>query len=235
MREFHEAVAAAIAAPVDGALAIYRNTALAGLVEALAANFPVVRALVGEAMFEAIAVDHATAHPPHSPILAHYGVVFPDWIEEQHWATDLPYLSDVARVERLHGEALFAADDEPLDSAAFARLAPHEWTQARLTLHPATRFACSRWPSAGLWLAHRDGGDPAAIGWHPECVLVSRFGHAVRVEAIAPSAHRFLLSLARGATVAAAVEATLAAFPDADIAAGFSLLLNRGAFAALTT
>lgn len=234
MPDFHEAFAASIAVPVDGVMAVYRNTVLAGAVEALAANFPVVRALVGDEMFAAAAVDHASECPPRNPVLAHYGAAFAEWIEEQVWASQLPYLSDVARVERLHNEALFAADAEPLDPGALGRLAPHAWTGARLTLHPATRLACSRWPAASLWLAHLGGGDPAAIAWRPECVLVTRAAHAVRIESIPAPAHRFLLSLARGATVAAAVEAMLAAFPDAEITAAFTLLLNRGAFAALT-
>jgi hypothetical protein len=50
---------------------------------------------------------------------------------------------------------------------------------------------------------------------------------------LAAPSHRFLLALASGQTVAAAVDATLAAHPDADIAAAFTLFLNRGAFAAL--
>ena len=235
MRDFHESFAAAISVPTDGPLAIYRNTVLAGLCEALAANFPVVRALVGEEMFAAVAVDHATAHPPANPVLAYYGAAFADWIEEQDWGIDLPYLSDVARIERLHGEALFAADGDPLDPAMFARLAPHEWTRVRLTLHPATRLACSRWPTASLWHAHQDGGDLTDVAWGAECVLVSRAGSDVRIEAIPAPTHRFLLSLACGSSIAAAVEATLATFPDADIAAGFSLLLDCGAFAVLTT
>jgi hypothetical protein len=233
MREFHEAFARAIAAPADGPLAIYRNTATAGAVEALAANFPVVRALVGDEMFAAVAVDHATDHPPADPVLALYGAEFAEWIEEQQWARELPYLSDVARVERLHSEALFAADAAPLDPGALGRLAPHEWTRTRLTLHPATRLACSRWPAASLWLAHQDEGDPEQVAMRPECVLVTRAAYVVRVEAMPAPAHRLLLSLARGATVAAGVEAALAAFPDADIAAGFTLLLKGGAFAAL--
>lgn len=234
MREFHAAFAAAITEPTDGPLAIYRNTALAGTADALAANYPVVRALLGDEMFAAVAVDFALAHPPANPVLAQYGAPFAGWIEAQAWTAELPYLSDVARVERLHGEALFAADAPSLDPGAFARLAVDEWAGARVTLHPATRFGGSRWPTASLWLAHQDDGDPGHVVWRRECVLVSRAGHAVRVESIAPCAHRFLLSLAGGATVAATVEATLAAYPDADIAAAFTLLLNRGAFAALS-
>ena len=234
MPEFHEAFAAALEAPSEGPLAIYRNTVVAGACEALAANYPVVRALLGDEMFAAVAADHAFAHPPRSPVLADYGSEFADWIEDQPWAVDYAYLSDVARVERLQVEALFAGDGEPLDPAALARLAPREWTKVRLVLHPATRFACSPWPAGSLWLAHGEGGDPGAISWRPECILVTRPHRALRVEAIAPEIYRFLLALAQGQTVAAAVEATLARFPGADIAAAFSLLLNRGAFAALS-
>jgi hypothetical protein len=233
MPEFHQAFAAAIAAPAMGPLAIYRNTAIAGAADALAANYPVVRALLGEEMFDAVAVDFAAAHPPANPVLAHYGAAFAEWIEDQSWAVDIPYLSDVARVERFHLEALFAADADPLDPGALAGLGPREWTRTRLALHPATRFTCSRWPAAGLWLAHRDGGDVSAVAWRPECALVTRPHMAVDIEVLAASSHRFLLALASGQTVAAAVEATLAAYPDADIAAAFTLLLNRGAFAAL--
>ncbi len=90
MPDFHEAFAATIAVPVDGVMAVYRNTVLAGAVEALAANFPVVRALVGEEMFAAVAVDHASECPPRNPVLAHYGAAFAEWIEEQVWASQLP-------------------------------------------------------------------------------------------------------------------------------------------------
>src|SRR5262245_41548062 len=97
-------------APERGVLSIYRNTSLSGAVEALADNFPVVRAIVGEAMFRSVAVDYALAQPPNSPVLALYGDRFADWIEAEAWSAQLPYLADVARIERLHLEALFSAD-----------------------------------------------------------------------------------------------------------------------------
>jgi len=234
MREFHEAFAARIAAPAEGPIAVYRNTIAAGACDALGANFPVVAMLLGDEMFAAVAADHAFACPPASPILALYGAAFPDWIEDQPWAVEYAWLSDVARIERLHTEALFAADAGPLDPAVLAGLGPREWTRARLQLHPATRMACSAWPAVSLWLAHVDGADPRQVAWRPECALVTRPYDAIRVETLAPDCHRLLLALARDATVAAAVEATLGAYPRADIAAAFTLLLNRGAFAALS-
>lgn len=234
MLDFHPRFAAAIAGACDGPLAVYRNTVLAGAGEALAANFPVVRAMLGDTMFDAAAVDFAEARPPASPVLALYGEAFPDWIEEQPWAREVPYLSDVARVERLHFQALFAADAEPLSPAELGRLGPRDWTRVRLLPHPATRYAVSRWPAASLWLAHQHAdSDPAGVEWRREALLVTRPFDRVGVETIAPSTHRLLIALASGATIAAAVDATLAAFPGADIAACFTLLLNRGAFAAI--
>jgi len=234
MRDFHEAFVERLAAPAEGPFAIYRNTIAAGACEALAANFPVTRMLLGDRMFDAVAADYAFAHPPRTPVLALYGAGFADWAEDQPWALRHAYLSDVARIERLYLEAVFAADAPPLDPAALAGLGPREWTAARLELHPATRFACSTWPAASLWLAHRDGSDPGKVAWRPECALVSRPFGEVQVDRLSPDSHRFLLALARGGTVAAAVEATLSAHPAADIAAAFALLLNRGAFAALS-
>ena len=93
---------------------MYRNTVLRGAVEALRANFPVVEQILGAEMFDSVAVDFATDCPPRRPILALYGARFSDWLEEQTWTSDLPYLPDVARVERLRVECLMATDAEPL-------------------------------------------------------------------------------------------------------------------------
>ena len=68
-------------------------------------------------MFDAIAVDFASECPPRRPVLALYGERFADWLEGQPWIADLPYLADVARVERMRIESLMAADAEPLAAA----------------------------------------------------------------------------------------------------------------------
>ena len=96
---FQRQFAAIIDQPVGGAMAVYRNTVIHGTVEALSANYPVVAQIVGEEMFEGIAVAFASHHSPRSPVLALYGEGFAEWIEQQPWADDLPYLADVARVE----------------------------------------------------------------------------------------------------------------------------------------
>ena len=73
---FQRQFAKAINGPATGTLAVYRNTVIHGAVEALRSNYPVVAQIVGDEMFESIAVDYSSARPPRSPVLALYGDAF---------------------------------------------------------------------------------------------------------------------------------------------------------------
>lgn len=228
LHAFQAGFAAAIAGPARGALRVYRNTIVRGSVEALRANYPVVAQIVGPDMFAALAADFAESSPPRSPVLALYGDGLAEWLEEQPWIADLPYLADVARVERLQGESLFAADAEPL---ALAALAGSDWRRLVLRLHPAARFAWTRTPAPSIWAAHRSGNPgPIAPEWKGEGLLFTRPGLSVEWLPLDSAGHRFLLNIAGGAAVAAA--ATRAARAGADPGVMFGALVNTGAFAA---
>lgn len=81
------------------ALAIHRNTALHGLVNALRLSCPTVDALVGEAFFDQAAIAFVEEHPPSRLWLADYGRGFADFLQAYAFATDLSYLADVARLD----------------------------------------------------------------------------------------------------------------------------------------
>jgi len=66
----------------DRRFAVYRNNVAVSLVEALGARFPVVKRLVGEEFFRAMAHAFVSREPPLSPLLIHYGETFPAFIEE---------------------------------------------------------------------------------------------------------------------------------------------------------
>jgi len=228
---FQQQFVASIDKPVGGTLAVYRNTVINGAVEALRANFPVVEQIIGSYMFEAVAVDYAVAFPPRSPVLALYGSDFPDWVGQQPWAADLPYLADVARVERLHVESLMAADAEPLLPGA---LSYHELPNLTLRLHPATRFSWLKTPAMSIWLAHqRTLTSAIEPEWKPEGVLFARPGafqmHTLR---IGRAAHRILYGIRIGESVAECLVRTGRLYADENPEALFQSLLNLGAFAA---
>ncbi|WP_205479470.1 DNA-binding domain-containing protein [Sphingomonas arenae] len=230
---FQKEFAAAIGEPVRGALAVYRNTVIAGCVEALRANYPYCAALLGEDAFLALAVDYAEQRPPRTPVLALYGARFADWLEDQPVAAQLPYLSDVARFERLHLECLFAPDAEPLAMTDLANVT--DWDALKLRLHPATRFDWATRPAMTIWLAHEDGpsGEDIALEWRAEGALFTRPRLRVSGLLIDRAMHRMLFGIRLGESVGAAALATAALYPDADPGACLATLVDAGAFAAL--
>ena len=59
---------------------VYRNTVIAGWVDALQANFPTVCQFVGEDWFRAMAREYALSHPPSEPALVRYGAHLPAFL-----------------------------------------------------------------------------------------------------------------------------------------------------------
>ena len=84
---------------------------------------------------------------------------FPDFIAGFAPARELPYLADVARLERAVLEARHAADAAALDPAALTALGPG-LASARLKPHPATRLVRSEYPIADIWRANTGDTPP---------------------------------------------------------------------------
>ena len=143
-REFQQRFAQGIASrePPAGrspaAFTVYRNTWLKGLLDALDANYPTVAMILGADTFEAIALEFARKHPAQTPVLALYGAEFPTFVGGQ-LGDEVPYLSDVAALERLWTESFFAPDAETLAPQQYAALTPTQLLGLQCKLHPAAR------------------------------------------------------------------------------------------------
>lgn len=211
--------------------AVYRNNVVVSLVAALADTFPVVRELVGADFFTAMARLYVAEQPPSSPVLAHYGDGFADWLAQFEPAANLPYLADMARLERARVRAYHAADAPVLGANAIAaHLAdPARLPAAKLQLHPSVTVLASPWAIVSLWAAHQGQGrlgdvDPA----RPECALVLRFEDDATVIAIPEAAAELFHRLQRGLPLGEA-----AALPEPlDLGASLAQLIRHGAISA---
>jgi hypothetical protein len=194
----------------------------------------VVEQIVGEEMFERIAVDFASASPPIDPILALYGGEFAGWLLDQSWIADLPYLADVARVERLHVSSLFAPDEERPSIEHAAQLS--RLPSSGLRLHPAACFAWLSTPAMSIWLAHQ-GRTTTEIApeWKGEGALFARpepfTSHAA---VISRSAHRLLSGVRLGEALGVSLAAATKLYPEEDCAAVLASLVTLGVFVAPT-
>jgi Putative DNA-binding domain len=216
--------------------AVYRNTVMKGCIDALQANFPAVERLVGEEWLRAAASVFARGQLPSQPSLLLYGEDFPSFLAAFEPAQEIPYLADVARVDRLWTEAHVAADAPVLAAAALAALPPSEMSSTRLRLHPAARWAWSEdWPIHTLWSRNRShDADPGApMAWVGQGVLVTRPLGPVQVEAFARGGVALLDACRTGLSIEGAVQCAFEAQPDVDFAAVVQQLLQAGAFGGL--
>jgi hypothetical protein len=216
--------------------AIYRNTVLKGCIDALQANFPTVARLVGDEWFRAAAAVYARRELPSAPTLLTYGRTFPEFLAGFEPADELPYLADVARVDRLWSEAHVAANDDVVDPTALVRLAPEDMGRLTLRPHAAARWGwCDEHPIYTLWSRNRDcsANSGAGIDWHGEGVLLTRPHGAVTDQTLSREGAAFLSACAAGLSIERAAAAALEARPASDLAALINQFLQVGAFAAL--
>jgi len=188
--------------------AVYRNNVAVGLIETLEGHYPAVRRLVGEQCFREMARRYAIEQPPDGPVMALYGASFADFIDGLEALAALPYLSDVARIERAYLEAYHAAEASCLDPRALADIASERCAELCFTPHPSLRLLCSRYPALTIWRMNIADGVPAPVELSlGEDVLLVRPEAEVQVRAVPPGGAAFLRTLLQGRPLAAAAQA----------------------------
>ena len=244
LADFQAQFASALLQPVavanrDAALAVYRNTVMKGLVDALAANFPSVQRLVGEAWFAGAASCFARACPPNNPVLAWYGAGFAEFLDQFPPARELPYLAEVARLDRCWNEAYFAADAPALTAVELQALDQPQLFAATLTLHPATHLGVFKHSALSIWLANHpsmaNDASPGAleISDEAEAALFTRPHAAVETLRLNASEYSFLAKLQTAASLGEAAMTMLERDPQFPLAQALARFIKVGAFTSI--
>lgn len=218
-----------------GRFAIYRNNVHRGLGDALIAAYPVVAKLVGEDFFRVMAQAFFRAEPTRAGSLALYGAGFAEFIDGFDAAASVPYLSDIARLERARLEVLHEADDAVLDVAALSVLGD-ELAACRFVAHSACRLVSSAFPVHAIWLrqqADHDSKEVTPIVQQAENILITRPGMTVRQIVLDDAGAVFARCLLDGMTVAEGYDAAIERDPQFDVTSAFAQLIAVGAFAGL--
>jgi hypothetical protein len=211
---------------------VYRRGVAENQRGALAAAFPVVQRLVGEAFFREAASRYARACPSRSGDLHEFGAGMARFLETYPYAAGLPYLADVARLEWALHEAFHAADAAALDLAALAAVPGERHAELRFALHPSVRRIASDHPVLAIWEANQASRDGTPERGGPERVLVARADGVARPRAVGEPEWLLLESLAEGLTLgeahdrlgesaAAAIPPALARYAREGIVCGF--------------
>lgn len=205
--------------------AVYRNNVHVSLVASLADSFPIVRAMVGEEFFHAMARSFVQQHKPMTALLRLYGTDFPDFIAAFEPAASLPWMPDVARLELAWSESWAAADASALPIGALQGFTAGDLARARVKSHPAARLVRSPWPIANLWEAHQHP-EPnlATLSWQPQRVLITRPGGEVLLMQLEDPAADFTAALMAGESI----EHAASRVPQLDTGALLVRLFDHG-------
>jgi hypothetical protein len=223
-----EGLYSANGADPDSRFSVYRNNVQSSLINALADSYPVVRQLVGEEFFCAMAAVFIQNQPPQTPLMNSYGDVLATFIETFEPAASVPYLADVARLERLRTLAYHAADATPVHpeqiSAALAD--PQALSELSFELHPSLYLLDSAYAVVSIWAAHQQDASLAQVDVnHRQHALVLRNELDVEVFALDHGASVFTRHLLAGQPLLTAVRAS----PPFDLNLTLALLIARHA------
>jgi hypothetical protein len=206
---------------------VYRNNFLEGHRKALAATYPVVAALVGEACFRTLAYDYARGFPSRAGDLAQFGCEFSFFLRAHYATTEHAYLIDVARLERAYIDALNAADASPLDLQQLAGAL--DGRELTFTFQPSVRFVRSRFPIFAIWQAHQSDRDfQIDLSSGEERLLIHRPTLDVEVLSLDVAQYEFLQALDLRQPLTAALDHALSVERNFDLTATLALLITHG-------
>ncbi len=217
--------------PSSRRFAVYRNNVMVGLTQTLKDAYPAVQRIVGADFFQVMARAYVVIEPPRSPMLFDYGAGFPEFIGRFEPAAVLPYLSDIACLERAWTEAYHEAEASPIGPSAFTKGGPDQLPAMSLVLHPSVRIVRSQFPVLTIWQMNIDGGVPTPVDLAAggEDALVVRPEADVEVRSIPQGCPDFIQALASGKSVLAAFEEALVANPRFELSASLMDLIQVGA------
>jgi hypothetical protein len=197
----------------EGRFAIYAGGYRSRLLESLQNEYPALRRLVGDTVFELFARGYIAAHPPRHFSLYDYGARFAGHLEATRPAGGGPLAglpAAVARLERARAEVQRAEGTERHDRS---------WLPAEVALLPGLRL---RLPDSVRLLrldfdllplieASEDGGEAAVPEPGETLVAVVRSAYHVRQHRLEPWRHAWLEALGTGGGDAYAAAAAAAA------------------------
>jgi hypothetical protein len=214
---------------------VYRNNVVHGLTQAMGSVFPAVKALCGEARFNDVARLHLEASPPRSRLVFELGHGFADFLDAFPPArAQMPWLSDLARLERAWLDAWHAADAAPLDASALAAIAPEQLGDIRFAPHPAAKVVVSRFAIHSMFEAGRGGGTFSGGPLEPQSCLVTRPHLSVEVRHLKQAGAAFFSAILGEKTLGEAAAEGFAVDVSFDFAAHLAVLLQSGATTATT-
>lgn len=119
-------------------LSLYSDAYELRLLDILATDFPGVKALAGDELFEKMALAYIAEHPSAFQNARYFGSHFANYLAEQY--QQRPEFAEMAIFEWAIGLAEDAEDKKPLTQADLTEISQQGWPEFKFKLHPSVQF-----------------------------------------------------------------------------------------------
>ena len=220
---------------------VYRNNHREIFRKALAASYPVIERLVGDACFAGLAREYTRANPSRSGDLQRYGQDFPGFLQGTYGDTQFRYLPDVASLEWALEEVHLDPDEPALSVSELGRFDENDFGNLVFAARSAMRLLRSHYPVFSIWRANQSASDDRIdLDRGGESVAIARRGHDLQVHRLDRATFCLAAELARGTRLqdawrpddGASGRDRNGAAPD--LAAALQTILSLGLFAGVS-
>jgi hypothetical protein len=207
--------------PVADRLDIYRNGYRVRLIEALDETYPILHAVLGDEVFQALGEEFVAAQPSVHRSIRWYGGELAEFLRQRSPFAEQPILAELALLEWTLAEVFDAADADPKPRAAFSAIDPSAWSELRFEFHPSLRRLHLQWNTTAVWQTvsrDRDAAPPdPACADQPMPWLLWRQNLQNYFRSMTADEAAALDAALRGATFGEMCEALGAWLPEDDI------------------
>lgn len=181
-------------------LAVYQGMYPLRMHDALAADYPGLKAFLGDHLFAHLVADYVAKHPSRSYTLNRLGDAVPDYLRTWHHPRRA-FLADLARLELAITEVFDADEDE---AAVPPVHVDADWETRRFGVAPTLRLLSFR-HAAGAALDALRRGRKASTRPKPSWAAVHRRGFVVTRQDLSRGEFHLLSALAAGETLGKAL------------------------------
>ena len=132
---------------------VYANMYFFRILEVLGDEFAKIVTLIGAEAFHNLITDYLLAHRPAHPSLREVGARLPAYLATHPLTADRPWLSELARLDRLRFELFDGPDAEALTLEAVRAMPPESLPELVLRTVPCLATLATELAIAPLWRA----------------------------------------------------------------------------------
>lgn len=124
---------------------IHANMYFYRILDALREDFPATRAVVGDDHFHNLVTGYLIEHPPTEPSLYYCGRYLADYLRDHAQRERVPFVADLAALERAIVEVFQGCDATALTPDALCAITPEAWPAMKLSVQPSAQTLVLEW------------------------------------------------------------------------------------------